>query len=170
MRSVRAAALTLLLSPSLFPIARAQKVDFELAGVPVQPAKVDPAIAAVLGKVSPEAIHRTIETLVAFKTRNTLSSMETDLPANTGILPAADWIHKQFEAISTACGGCLEVKDDIFTYTPPQPDATGRMSRYGTTDEAAQRVCGDARLGSGTGEAHVPDHRTLRHAELRHDG
>ena len=130
MRSVRAAALTLLLSPSLFPIARAQKVDFELAGVPVQPAKADPAIAAVLGKVSPEAIHRTIETLVAFKTRNTLSSMETDLPANTGILPAADWIHKQFEAISTACGGCLEVKDDIFTYTPPQPDATGRMSRY----------------------------------------
>ena len=75
-------------------------------------------------------MHSTIERLVGFGTRNTLSSMETDLPAGAGVLAAADWIHGQFEQISRACSDCLEVKDDIFLYTPPEPDATGATSRY----------------------------------------
>lgn len=108
----------------------AQKLDYEAAGQPLQTERADPAIAAALTKISPEAMHATIERLLAFGSRSTLSSMETDLPAGTGILPAGDWIHAQFEALSKACGGCLEVKDDIFVYTSPAPDATGRTSRY----------------------------------------
>lgn len=110
--------------------ADAQKLDYELAGAPIKADEADPAIAAALGKVSPDAIHKTIETLVAFNSRNTLSSMETDLKPGTGVTAAAQWIHGQFETISKSCGGCLEVKDDIFTYTPPEPDASGRKSRF----------------------------------------
>ncbi len=108
----------------------AQRLDYEVAGAPVKAAAADPAIAAALGKVSPDVMRRTIERLVAFQSRSTISSEETDLPAGTGVLAAADWIHGQFEEISKGCGGCLEVKDDVFVYTPPAPDATGRTSRY----------------------------------------
>ena len=110
--------------------AFAQKLDFEVAGTPMTADPADPAIAAALGQISPERIHRTIEHLVAFHTRSTISSMATDLPAGTGVLAAADWIHQQFSEISSGCNGCLEVKDDIFTYTPPEVDPTGRTSRY----------------------------------------
>lgn len=126
--SSEALALSLLVGASVTTVA--QKLDYEAAGAPIKVAAADPAIAAALGKVSPDAIHRTIERLVAFGNRDTISSEETDLPAGTGVLAAADWIHGQFEAISKACGGCLEVKDDAFVYTPPAPDATGRKSRY----------------------------------------
>jgi hypothetical protein len=108
----------------------AQKLDFESVGAPLAPAPVDPKIAAALQEISAARIHATIEKLVSFNSRNTLSSMATDLKPNTGVLAAADWIHGQFQAISTACSNCLEVKDDIFTYTPPEPDPTGRKSRF----------------------------------------
>ncbi len=121
--------LTLLALCSRLPI-RAQQVDFERVGAPVRPDAVDPAIRAALDKVSAERIRGTIEKLVGFGTRNTLSSTETSLPEGTGVLAAADWIHAQFEAIATACNGCLEVKDDRFTYTPPASDPNGRESRF----------------------------------------
>ncbi len=130
MRSISSEALVLSLLLCAPFTTFAQKLDYEAAGAPIKAEPADPAIAAALKKVSPEAIHSTIERLVAFGTRNTLSSMETDLPVGTGVLPAADWIHAQFEAISKGCGGCLEVKDDVFVYTPPEPDASGRKSRY----------------------------------------
>ena len=59
-----------------------------------------------------------IKTLVGFGTRNTLSSMETDLPPGQGINAAADWIEAQFNYISRQCGGCLEVRRDTFTADP----------------------------------------------------
>ena len=108
----------------------AQTLDYQRAGQPVKTAAADPAIAAALGKVRPDAMRATVERLVAFRNRSTISSEETGLPGGTGVLAAADWIHAQFEAISKGCGGCLEVKDDVFVYTPPTPDATGRTSRY----------------------------------------
>ncbi|MDX6461476.1 MAG: hypothetical protein QOE55_5173, partial [Acidobacteriaceae bacterium] len=88
-------------------------------------APADPAIAHALAEVSAARIHQTISTLVDFHTRNTLSSMDTDLPPNTGVTPAAKWIEQQFTAISEACHGCLEVKTDTFT----EPGDTGPRSR-----------------------------------------
>ncbi len=74
----------------------------------------DPQIAAALKSVSAQRIQQTIEKLVSFKSRHTLSS---DVPASTGtgINAAAEWIKAELEEYSNACGGCLEVKTDEFT-------------------------------------------------------
>ncbi|MDE3186526.1 MAG: M28 family metallopeptidase [Acidobacteriota bacterium] len=92
--------------------------DYLRHASPVAAAPADPAIARALKNIQPAHIHQTIETLVGFGTRNTLTSMETDLPAGQGINAAADWIYNQFEAISRQCGGCLEVRRDVFTADP----------------------------------------------------
>jgi hypothetical protein len=92
--------------------------DYALHAIPLGPTPADPAIARAIASIKPSQIHQTIEKLVSFGTRNTLSSMETDLPPGQGINAAADWIADQFEAISRECGGCLEVKRDTFTADP----------------------------------------------------
>ncbi len=92
------------------------------------PPVADPAIAAALRTISPDAIHADIARLVSFGTRNTLSSTDTDLPPGQGINAAADWIESQFRAISANCGGCLEVKRDSFIQQPTS--FNGRPSRF----------------------------------------
>lgn len=92
--------------------------DYVLHATPIGPAPVDPAIVRALAAIKPSQIHQTIEKLVSFVTRNTLSSMDTDLPSGQGINAAADWIAGQLEAISHDCGGCLEVKRDTFLIRP----------------------------------------------------
>ena len=99
-------------------------------GSPIQPAPADPAIAAALKNISPDRIHATIEKLVSFNNRSTLSSMETDLAPNTGINAAADWIASEFERYSAACNNCLEVKRDEFT--EPGSDAANSRIRKPT--------------------------------------
>ena len=89
--------------------------DYQLHATPVTAPPADPAIAGALAQVSDARIRQTIEKLVGFGTRATLSSMETDLPTGPGVTAAADWIFSQFEEISKECGGCLEVKRDTFT-------------------------------------------------------
>ena len=93
------------------------------SGLTASPA--DPAIAAALNAISPADVQADIAKLVSFGTRNTLSSESTDLPSGQGILPAADWIESRFREISSACGGCLEVKRDDFT----EPAGTGPRAR-----------------------------------------
>jgi hypothetical protein len=92
--------------------------DLDAIGMPIRPAPADPAVAYALQQISPQQIQHTIETLVAFHTRNTLSSMETDLPKGQGINAAAGWIESEFKRYSEACGGCLEVRRDTFTESP----------------------------------------------------
>lgn len=89
--------------------------DLYVAGAPLRPAPVDPDIEKALSQISAAQIQHTIETLVSFRTRNTLSSMETDLPKGEGVTAAADWIVSELNRYSAACGGCLEVKRDTFT-------------------------------------------------------
>ena len=105
--------------------ASAQNVDFLDTGAPLKAAPADPQIAAALKEISVAEIRRNIETLVNFKNRSTLSSMETDLPPNTGVLAAADYIKATFESYAKACGGCLEVKTDDFI----QPGSNNPASR-----------------------------------------
>ena len=92
--------------------------DYEVAGSPLSASPVDKQIAAALQEVSAEKIKTNIETLVGFKNRNTTSSTESNLPAGTGVLAAADWLKSQFGSYSQACGGCLEVKEDSFVEQP----------------------------------------------------
>ena len=98
------------------------------AGTPLRPAPADPAIARALAGISPERVRADIATLVSFRNRSTLSSMETDLPAGTGINAAADWIEAEFRRYSAACNGCLDVKRDTFT-EPGSATAGSRIAR-----------------------------------------
>ncbi len=121
-----AAAVTAALSaPQAHAVSDDTSRDLSAVGSPIQPAPADPAIAHALQQISPQQIQHTIETLVGFHTRNTLSSMTKDLPAGQGINAAADWIESEFKHYSDACGGCLEVRRDTFTESPqsriPQP-------------------------------------------------
>lgn len=94
------------------------QTDFAVDATPVTPTPPDPAIARALGTIQPTRIEQTINTLVRFGTRSTLSSIETDLPPGQGINAAADWIASQFEEISKQCDGCLEVHRDEFVADP----------------------------------------------------
>ncbi len=94
-------------------------------GRPLTPLPADPAIVGALEQVSPRRVQATIEKLVSFNNRSTLSSMETDLKAGTGVNAAADWIASEFERYSAECGGCLEVKRDVFT----EPGSNAPLSR-----------------------------------------
>ncbi len=83
----------------------------------IRPATSDPQINAALRDVSARRIQQTIEKLVSFGTRQTLSS---DMPASSGkgATAAAEWLRSQFEGYAKECGGCLEVKTDEFTQEP----------------------------------------------------
>ena len=85
-----------------------------LAQSPLAPPPADPAIAQAIAEISLAQVHADIEKLVSFRNRSTLSSMDTDLPAGTGVTAAADWVFAEFTRISTACGNCLEVKRDDY--------------------------------------------------------
>jgi hypothetical protein len=70
------------------------------------PPSRDPRIPGIIQDVSPARAERDIRTLVGFHTRNTLSDT---VSATAGIGAARRWIKAQFDSISTACGGCLDV-------------------------------------------------------------
>lgn len=92
-----------------------------LAEVGLESAQPDPQIVEALKQISPQHIQATIEKLVAFKNRSTLSSNDQEMIAQgLGVTAAAKWIQEEFESYSKACGGCLQVKTDSFI----QPVAT----------------------------------------------
>ena len=124
LRIVRAGAAWLLpaalvLGAAASPAVTA-KTDLQSYGAALTAAPADPAIVRALRQISAQRIRHTIETLVAFRTRNTLSSMDPSLPKGEGINAAADWIESQLQQYSSACGGCLEVERDTFTESPQQ--------------------------------------------------
>jgi hypothetical protein len=124
-------AALLALSALWAPLAAQQTPALQRSsGSPIPPAPPDPRIAAALKDISAAQIRATVEKLVSFNNRSTLSSMEPDLAPGTGINAAADWIVAEFERISAACGSCLEVKRDEFT--EPGSDAPNSRIRKPT--------------------------------------
>jgi len=109
-------------------VSDAGKRDLDATGSAIEPAAVDSTIAATLNQISVKQIRHTIESLVGFKNRSTLSSMDKDLPPGTGVTAAADWIEKRLVEYSTDCGGCMEVKRDTFT-EPPQTGPRARITQ-----------------------------------------
>jgi hypothetical protein len=80
---------------------------------------VDSHIAEAIRQVSADRIRQTIEKLVSFQNRSTISAQdEASIKAGTGIGAAREWIKAEFERYSKECGGCLEVKTDTFTEQP----------------------------------------------------
>jgi hypothetical protein len=68
----------------------------------------NPELHAIGTAPSPARIEADIRKLVSFGTRHTLSSQTHP---TRGIGAATRWIHEEFERISRACGGCLEVRE-----------------------------------------------------------
>lgn len=66
---------------------------------------------------SPERLKKTVETLVGFGTRHTLS---TTTDPKRGIGAARDWTAAEFERISRACGGCLTIERPARTFDGPR--------------------------------------------------
>jgi hypothetical protein len=82
-------------------------------------ASPDPRIAEVIKQTSPDRIRQTIEKLVSFQNRSTLSAQdEESIKAGKGIGAAREWIKSELERESKECGGCLEVKTDSFEEQP----------------------------------------------------
>ncbi len=111
------------------------------------PVPVDAQIAMALKQISAKNIQQTIEKLVSFRTRHTLSVNDASLAAKgQGVVAAREWIKSEFEHYSQACGGCLEVKADSFIQPPAgrvtQP--TEMVNVYavltGTDPENAKRI------------------------------
>jgi hypothetical protein len=116
----------------------------------IEPGSPDARIVAALREVSGARIQATIEKLVSFGTRATISAQDPEsLAAGRGIGAAREWIEAEFERYAKECGGCLEVKTDSFTEAPaariPQPTVITNVyavlkgaSGAGTSD--AQRI------------------------------
>jgi hypothetical protein len=94
-------------------------------------------LAPILDSVSAARLEASVRTLVGFGTRHTLSDT---LSPTRGIGAARRWVHAQFEEISRACGGCLEVRyvSQIYQDLPRVPGPTDVVNviaiQRGTTD------------------------------------
>lgn len=78
---------------------------------------------AIVDSVSASRIEADIRRLAGFGTRNTMSDTLSD---TRGIGAARRWIKGEFDRISAACGGCLEVyyQTSIVTGARRMPDST----------------------------------------------
>ncbi|HJV63931.1 MAG TPA: M28 family peptidase [Albitalea sp.] len=86
-----------------------------------QPAGDPPLLRETAAAVDAQQLRSTIERLVAFGTRHTLSDTRSD---TRGIGAARRWAQSRFGEISRACGNCLEVVTPAQTVTGariPQP-------------------------------------------------
>lgn len=96
-----------------------------------------PALHDIQASVSAQRIEHDISKLVSFGTRHTLSETESD---TRGIGAARRWIKAEFDTISAACGGCLEVyyQSRIIEGEPRIPDPVEVVSviaiQRGTVD------------------------------------
>ena len=81
----------------------------------------DAHIALAVQEVSAKHIQQTIDKLVSFNNRSTISAQdEKSITAGKGIGAAREWIKAEFERYAKECGGCLEVKTDTFTEQPTE--------------------------------------------------
>ena len=74
--------------------------------LPTPPPAADPRLYVIADAPDPARIEADVTRLVNFGTRHTLSDTTSD---TRGIGAARRWIFSEFERISAACGGCLEV-------------------------------------------------------------
>ena len=90
----------------------------------------------VVSEVNQDQLHATIQRLVGFGTRHTMSDTRSN---RRGIGAARRWVASQFQAISRQCGGCLAIDTPSQTFTGDRlPTATEIMDvlaiQRGTSD------------------------------------
>ena len=111
MRAILAASTAVLLAAG--PAGAAEKPDAQLS--------------AIAKSVDEARLRATIEKLIGFGTRHTLSDRASP---TRGIGAAERWAAAQFEAMSKECGGCLEVQVPKQTFTGkrvPTPSEVGAI-------------------------------------------
>jgi hypothetical protein len=122
-KSLAAAVLVALALALCAPLCPAQEMAQGQGPAPrlASDPHVDSHIAEAIRQVSADRIRQTIEKLVSFQNRSTISAQdETSIKAGKGIGAAREWIKAEFERYSKECGGCLEVKTDSFTEQPSE--------------------------------------------------
>jgi hypothetical protein len=93
-------------------------VFFAPLAAPAQPALPEPAeLREIASAVDANQLRATIEKLVGFGTRHTLSDTRSD---TRGIGAARRWAQSRFIEIGRACGNCLEVATPSQTLTGPR--------------------------------------------------
>lgn len=130
---------------ALLCAAQAPRARMHHAPSAVARTEPDPQITAALKMVSAQKVRQDVEKLVSFYTRQTLSANQ---PEHTGwgIAAAREWIKSEFDNYSKACGGCLQVKTDIFVQPKSDrvPEPTQLVNVYavlpGTSPEDEKRV------------------------------
>ena len=101
------------------------------------PPPAEPAgLREIAEPVSATELHATIEKLVSFGTRHTLSDTKSN---QRGIGAARRWVQSRFESFSKDCGGCLEVVTPSQSFTGkrvPNPTEISDVVaiQRGTTD------------------------------------
>src|SRR5205085_6685852 len=85
----------------------------------------DAKLRAIVAPVSQAQLRHTIETLVSFGTRHTLSS-QTD--PKRGIGAALNWAEAEFNRTSAACGNCLTVARTSETYSGDRLPASTKIT------------------------------------------
>lgn len=93
---------SLLLTTPLLLNAQSQQASPPPSATPAY----QPFLQEIATATSPQRIEQDIRKLVSFGTRHTLSDTVSE---TRGIGAARRWIKKEFEAISEACGNCLDV-------------------------------------------------------------
>ena len=93
-------SISLLFTSFIFPLFSCQAQET------ISPPALDLRMYDIVEAVSAERLESDIKTLAGFGTRNTLSDTVSD---TRGIGAARRWVKAEFEKISEACGGCLEV-------------------------------------------------------------
>ena len=99
-RTIVTALVTVLAATLAAPAAPAAAQEH------ASPPDRDLRIHEIIDAVSADRLESDVQTLVDFGTRHTLSDTLSD---QRGIGAARRWIHAEYERISAACGGCLEV-------------------------------------------------------------
>ena len=89
------------------------------------PASPDAKLRAIIAPVSQIQLRHTIEKLVSFGTRHTLSS-QTD--PNRGIGAALNWAEAELNSYSAACGKCLTVSRTSATFSGDRLPAPTRIT------------------------------------------
>jgi Zn-dependent M28 family amino/carboxypeptidase len=137
----------LMLASLLLALEMVQLSSVCLAQDRLPPDPTDPQILAALHQVSAERVQQTVEKLVSFGNRSTLSGQDDDsIKAGKGIGAAREWIKAELERYSKDCGRCLEVKTDSFVEQPADriPKPTQITNVYavlrGTDPKQADRV------------------------------
>jgi hypothetical protein len=112
-------------------------------GRPNRPQHADRALRRILDDVDPERIRHTVETLVGFGTRHTLST-QTD--PDRGIGAARDWILSELQSYAAASGGRMTAEVQSYTQdVGPRVDTPTVISNViatlsGTEDSARTYV------------------------------